>query len=214
MFFSWTIKMESVPVHLIISLLIIFFSYSTAQTSIDFRREYMPLAVGNKWYYNIHASNAAVGSDVSIIFEIVGIDTIVGKKYFKIKYEKVNNNFPASYYHQRMSNDTLYALNYDEKYNDYFERVAAIFSLDSGEVASIELPSTNLTLKYEADGLPTGRQYSLEVLSKDENMIELFYNSRMIDGDHTEIFTKGIGMTKSKNDWGIVMELIDYELIN
>ncbi len=206
--------MEFVPVHLIVSILILFISHSSAQTSIDFRNDYMPLAVGNKWYYNIHASNAAVGLDVSTISEIVGIDTIEGNRYFNIKYENVNNDIPVRYYHQRMSNDTLYTLNYDEKYNDYFERVVAIFSLDSGEVATIVLPSTDLTLKYEADGLPTGQQYSLEVLNKDKNSIELFYKSRMIDGNHTDIYTKGIGMTKSKNDWGIVTELIDFELRN
>jgi len=206
--------MEFVPVHLIISILILFISHSSAQTSIDFKNDFMPLTIGNKWFYNAHTSNTEVGSEISIISEIVGIDTINGKKYFKIKREKPNARFPIYYYHQRMSNDTLYTLNYDEKYNDYFERVAAIFSLDSGEVATIKLPSTDLTLKYEADGHPTGRQYSLEALSKDKNSIELFYKSRMIDGNHTEIYTKGIGMTKSKNDWGIVIELIDFKLRN
>jgi len=196
---------------LITAFFIIFFSYSSAQTSSVYKNDYIPLAVGNKWYYNVHTLNSEVGSEISITSEIVGIEIIEGKKYFKIKHENANAKFPAYYYHQRMSNDTLYTLNYEEKYSQYFERVTAIFTLDSGEVAFVELPRTDLTLKYESEGLPTGRRYSIKVLNKDENSIELFTNSGMIDGDITEIYKKGVGMTKSKNDWGVVIELIDYE---
>jgi hypothetical protein len=174
----------------------------------------MPLAIGNKWYYNVHTSNTEVGPETSIITEIIGMDTIEGKKYFKIKYENVNSKFPTVYYYKRMSNDTLYTLNYDLKSNLYFERVTAIFTLDSGVVERIELPPNELSSKNEAEGLPTGRSYSIKVTDKDENTIEFITYSGMIDGEYTEIYQKGVGMIKSKNAWGIVTELIDYDFNN
>jgi len=204
-------------IKLIIALLLIFptnFACSLAQTSSSFINDYMPLAIGNKWYYNVHTINTEVGSETSFIIEVVGIDTLDSKKYFKIKRENVNTRFPVYYYHQRVSNDTLYTLNYDQKSHLYFEWVTAIFTLESGDVARIELPPNELSSKNEAEGLPTGRRYSIKALNKDEDTIELFTNRGMIDGETTEVYKKGIGMIKSKSGWGIVTELIDYELNN
>lgn len=186
----------------IVSLSFLFICCSSAQTSSLSKNDYMPLAIGNKWYYKLHTT------------EIIGIDTIEGKNYFKLKYENVNAKFPPYYYHQRISNDTLYTLNHDQKSNLYFERVTAIFTLDSGDVARIELPPNELSSKNEAEGLPTGRRYSIKALKKDEDTIELFTNRGMIDGDTAEIYKRGVGMIKSKSGWGIVTELIDYELYN
>jgi hypothetical protein len=186
----------------IVSLAFLFICCSSAQTLSLSKNDYMPLAIGNKWYYNFHTS------------EVVGIDTIDGKKYFKLKLENVNAKFPPYYYHQRISNDTLYTLNLDQKSNLYFERITAIFNLDSGDVARIELPPNELSSKNEAEGLPTGRNYSIKVTDKDEDTIEFFTYSGMIDGEYTEIYQKGIGMIKSKSGWGIITELIDYDLNN
>ena len=186
----------------IVSLSFLFICCSSAQTSSLSKNDYMPLAIGNKWYYNFHTS------------EVVGIDTIDGKKYFKLKLKNVNAKFPPYYYHQRISNDTLYTLNLDQKSNLYFERITAIFNLDSGDVARIELPPNELSSKNEAEGLPTGRNYSIKVTDKDEDTIEFFTYSGMIDGEYTEIYQKGIGMIKSKSGWGIITELIDYDLNN
>ena len=102
----------------------------------------MPLIIGNKWHYNFYTS------------EVVGIDTIKGKEYFKLEHKDVDTKFPPFYYHQRISNDTLYTLNHDLKTNLYFERVTAIFTLDSGDVARIQLPPNELSSRNEAQGLP------------------------------------------------------------
>ena len=147
----------------IVSLSFLFICCSSAQTSSLSQNDYMPLAIGNKWYYNYRTT------------EVVGIDSIEGKKYFKLKYENVNSKFPPFYNHQRMSNDTLYTLNYDQKSNLYFERVTAIFTLDSGDVARIELPPNEKSSKNEYEGLPTGRRYSIKALNKDEDTIELIF---------------------------------------
>ena len=198
----------------IVSLIVLFIGYSAAQTSGGFTNDYMPLAIGNKWYYNVHTSNNKVGSETTFITKVVGIDTIENKTYFKIERENVNDRIPVYYYHQRVSNDTLYTLNFDQKSNLYFERISAIFTLDSGDVARIELPPNELSSKNEAEGLPTGRRYSIKVADKDEHTIEFFTYSIIIDGEFTEIYKKGVGMINSKNAWGIVTELINYELNN
>ena len=195
-------KMKLLFYLFIVSLSFLFICCSSAHTSSLSKNDYMPLAIGNKWYYNYHTS------------EVIGIDTIDGKKYFKFKRVNVNAKFPSYYYHQRISNDTLYTLNLDQKSNLYFERITAIFTLDSGDVARIELPPNELSSKNEAEGLPTGRRYSIKALNKNEDTIELFTNRGMIDGEFTEIYKKGVGMVKSKSGWGQVIELIDYELNN
>jgi hypothetical protein len=198
----------------IVSLIVLFIGYSAAQTSGGFTNDYMPLAIGNKWYYNVHTSNNKVGSETTFSTEVIGIDTIETKVYFKIERENSNDKIPVYYYHQRVSNDTLYTLNFDQKSNLYFERITAIFNLDSGDVAEIELPPNELSSKNEAEGLPTGRRYSIKATDKDENKIEFFTYSIIIDGEFSEIYQKGVGMINSKNAWGIVTELIEYDFNN
>lgn len=199
---------------LIFSLSDIFMCCSSAQTSSSIENDYMPLSIGNKWYYNVHSSNSKVGSETTFITEVIGIDTIATKAYFKIERENSKDKIPVYYYHQRVSNDTLYTLNFDQKSNLYFERITAIFTLDSGDVARIELPPNELSSKNEAEGLPTGRRYSIKATNKDENKIEFFTYSIIIDGEFSEIYQKGVGMINSKNSWGIVTELIDYDFNN
>jgi len=186
----------------IVSLTVLLICCSSAQTSSSVENDYMPLSIGNKWYYNSHTS------------EVVGIDTIEGKKYFKLEHKNVNAKFPPYYYYQRISNDTLFTLNFGQWTNLYSERVTAIFTLDSGDVARIELPPNELSSRNEAQGLPTGRKYLIKAINKNSETIELFTNVGGVDGNYTETYKKGIGMIKSKNDWGIVTELTDYELNN
>lgn len=186
----------------IFSLTVLFMCCSSAQISSTVENDYMPLSIGNKWYYNSHTS------------EIVGIDTIEGKKYFKLEHKYVNEKFPPFYYYQRISNDTLYTLNFAQWSNLYFERVTAIFTLDSGDIARIELPPNELSSRNEAQGLPTGRKYLIKAINKNKETIELFTNVGGVDGNYTETYKRGIGMIKSKNDWGTVTELIDYEINN
>jgi len=186
----------------IVSLTVLLICCSSAQTSSSVENDYMPLSIGNKWYYNSHTS------------EVVGIDTIEGKKYFKLEHKNVNAKFPPYYYYQRISNDTLFTLNFGQWTNLYSERVTAIFTLDSGDVARIELPPNELSSRNEAQGLPTGRKYLIKAINKNSETIELFTNVGGVDGNYAETYKKGIGMIKSKNDWGIVTELTDYELNN
>jgi hypothetical protein len=174
-------------------------SYSSAQTSSSVENDYMPLAIGNKWYYSVYTS------------EVVGIETIESKEYFKLEHKNVNEKFAPFYYYQRISNDTLYTLNFTQWSNLYFERVTAIFTLDSGDVARIELPPNELSSRNEAQGLPTGRKYSIKVTNKDEDTIEFFTYSGMIDGETTEVYKKGVGLIKTRGGWGGGIELIDYD---
>lgn len=183
----------------IFSLTALFMCCSSAQTSSSVENDYMPLAIGNKWYYSVYTS------------KVVGIETIERKEYFKLENKNVNEKFPPFYYYQRISNDTLYTLNFAQLSNLYFERVTAIFTLDSGDVARIELPPNELSSRNEAQGLPTGRNYSIKVTNKDEDTIEFFTYSGMIDGETTEVYKKGVGLIKTRGGWGGGIELLDYD---
>jgi hypothetical protein len=90
--------------------------------------------------------------------------------------------------------------------------VTAIFTLDSGDVARIELLPNELSSRNEAQGLPTGRRYLIKAINKDKETIELYTNVGSVDGNYTETYKRGIGMIKSKNDWGIVQDLVKYEI--
>ena len=192
----------------------LFLSCSSVQSLNSFNNDYMPLAIGNKWLYNVHPSNVEAKSEISFTSEIISIDTIEGKKYFKFKYENVNPNIPPTFYYQRSSNDTLYTLNYDEERKKYIERVSTIFTLDSNEVALIKLNIEEKETGNKIERLPTINRYSIKAIKKDDDKIELFTDRSLIDGNYTEIYKRGIGMIKSKNDWGIITELIDYDLKN
>ena len=180
---------------------ILFLSCSSSKSSIELQNEYLPLAVGNKWFYNDNSST-----------EIISVDTIEGEKYFKTKIDKNITNKSHYFYYQRISNDTLYKLNYNEKYGEYSEKITAIFNLNFGDTAKIELPRTNLTLKYEAEGIPTGRKYSIIAVNKSEDTIEFLTKTGGTDSEIYSTYKKGVGLIKTKNSWGVVLKLKDYYL--
>jgi hypothetical protein len=162
----------------------------------------MPLSIGNKWVYD---SNEG--------YEIISIDTINTKKYYKFKTSCITNGKPAEcFYWQRISNDTLFSLNYDSGANDYVEFVDAIFTLNENDVAEIHLPNRDKILLNESERLPSGNEYSIKVLSKKDDTIEFFTHRHGIDANQIVVYKKGIGIIKTKNDWGIEKKLTDYKL--
>ena len=195
--------------------------------------EYMPLSLGNKWFYGFKNS-----ANVSSITEVVSIDTIEGKKYFHMKYSRPGT-IKEHYNFQRVSNDTLFSLNYDKLRQQYFERIEAIFSLNYNDVAYIYL-DTNIfnnnnknqknefivtdkssifdfdTLRSndanEIERLPVMKKYSIKVINKDAEVIEFLINNGGIDTDFTIIYKKGVGLIKSKGSWGVETELLKSEL--
>src|SRR3990167_10133633 len=102
---------------------------SASKTSSSLETEYMPLAIGNIWNYSIYPPDK---NDESIfIKEVVATDTINGKKYFLLKNSNIWTDKTINYYNYlRLSNDTLFSLNYDNQNLGYIESIDAIFSLD------------------------------------------------------------------------------------
>jgi len=219
----------------IISISFVLLDCSSSKISNPFNEDYMPLAIGNKWFYSFGRSN-----QISSTTEIVSIDTMEGKEYFvyKSSYTRPDTN-TEYYYYQRISNDTLFSLIYDNQRQRYFERIDAIFSLDNNEVAfiyldigALETANDNkkekftITDKYSIfdidtlksnDGngierLPVMKKYSIKVIKKYNDIIELFIDYPGIDIEFTSIYKKGTGLIKSKNGWGLETELVKYEL--
>ena len=163
--------------------------------------QFMPLSVGNKWVYNSKEG-----------YEIVSIDTISNIQYYKFEYSCVTNGKPTEcFYWQRISNDTLFLLNYDSVTNDYIEFVDAIFSLNEYDIAKIHLQRRDKVLSNDPTEIPVGNEYSIEVLSKRDDTIEFFVR-RGIDLNNIVVYKKGVGKIKTKNDFGVEQILTNSEL--
>ncbi|OGU29292.1 MAG: hypothetical protein A2057_09210 [Ignavibacteria bacterium GWA2_35_9] len=186
---------------------------STSKTNDSLNADYMPLAIGNKWYYSIYPPDK--NDESKFIKEVVATDTINGKKYFLLKNSNIWTDTTINYYNYlRLSNDTLFSLNYDNQNLGYIERIDAIFSLDSNETATVHLDldvSESLSRKA-IERLPVFNHYTIKVTSKNENKIEYLIDYGHFDMKGTTTYEKGVGMVKSVNSWGAGTELKKYDL--
>ena len=134
---------------ILISLLL--FECSSLSTTNKYNNEFMPLAVGNKWYYSY--LNSINNKDIVLIKEVESIDIINGKEYAVIKnlfVRRINDTIKI-YSYLRISNDTLYKMIYDEKRERYIENADAIFSLELNESARVQLDVDNSESKSEEE---------------------------------------------------------------
>lgn len=187
-----------------------FFSCSMFQSFHPASEEYMPLSVGNKWFYKYE------NSSISEIKEVTSIDTIEGKVYFQITDSHIQSDTTLVYhYHQRLSNDTLFTLNFDNRRKRYFERVDAIFSLNENDNALFSIQRDDSSDKNGDDIHRLPSRYTISVRNKKNDLIEFIHNSGLfVDGGYTTIYQRGIGMIKFSNDWGVRFEIEKYELNN
>ena len=138
-------------------ILIVFLFLMLAGCSLLLRRnpfinDYMPLAVGNNWIYDVYPQNKIDVLNITVEKEVVKIDTIENKKCFLIKQSYIGyDTTTENYYHLRLSNDTLYSLEYDRRRGRYLERVDAIFSMEKDETAKIHLDIKPLNLPGKPD---------------------------------------------------------------
>ncbi|MFA5834841.1 MAG: hypothetical protein WDA22_15300 [Bacteroidota bacterium] len=162
----------------------------------------MPLSVGNKWTY-----------DSSDDTEVISVDTINNKIFYKFKTSGNNNGkILHSFYWQRVSNDTLFLLNYDSITNQYIEFIDAIFSLKENDVAQIHLELGDSVSQKDINYLPRCRDYSIKVLDKSDDVIEFITQRCGVDFNYITVYKKGVGVVKTKNDWGIELKLTDFKL--
>jgi hypothetical protein len=187
---------------------------SSLSMTNKFKNEYMPLAVGNKWYYSYLNSNN--NDDIVLIKEVVSIDKIDGKDYAVIKnlfVRKIKEAFKY-YSYLRISNDTLYKMIYDEKRERYIENADAIFSLELNDSARIQLDVDTREEKSENEilNLPKISWMNIKVTKKSEDIIEFYKNTIMVESEHTVKYKKGVGIIETNGSMSADYKLQDYKL--
>jgi len=135
-------------------------------TQVDTGGQFLPLNVGNKWYYN--TNNAGSPSDISEVWEITGIKTINGIKYYQLDINTVSLNAVSTIYY-RYGGDTLFY-----RYSSGGEFVAADFSLQLNDTAYWD---KNIT-----------------VTKKTKDMIS-YTVPLMGDYSYSATYSRGLGMT-------------------
>jgi hypothetical protein len=102
-------------------------------------KEFFPLKVGNKWYYNSTNSDTTSIDDV---WEITGQKTLNNKEYYEMVTNHLENNFKDTLYY-RINGDTLFS-----KRAKFNEQIIADFSLKINETAYWQ-NDLNVTYKTE-----------------------------------------------------------------
>ncbi len=87
-------------------------------------KEFFPLKVGNKWYYNLTYSDT---TSIDEIWEITGRKTLDNKEYYQMVTNRLKNNFKDTLYY-RTNGDTLFS-----KRPEFNEQIIADFSLKINE---------------------------------------------------------------------------------
>jgi hypothetical protein len=125
-------------------LVIISCESPTEPTSLD--EDYMPLIIGNKWYYS---SNIKDTTTIDIIVEILNQEVIENKMYYKMMEQNISSSFVDTFsYYFRMNGDTLFS-----RLKLFPEEVIADFSLNKNEIAYWKedlsvVEKTNDIIKY------------------------------------------------------------------
>jgi hypothetical protein len=167
-------------------------------------KDYMPLSVGNKWIYGSTSEYILERNKIEFKMEVVEIDTIRSKNYYKIRNEYYGADSSFSYYYyQRISADTLYSLHFDSSDNSYLDYIEAIFSLNIGDTTCI----------YSRNNLAERCAGYIQVTKKSENEIEFLHNSiDAIDEEQWYTYKRGLGIVIIRSAWGGHTELLDYEI--
>ena len=147
-------------IYLIISLSFLFILGCDSPTEYSLNSEdYLPLKVGNKWYYNSDYSDTTT---INLISEVNGKEDIDNKSYYRILEQNLQSNFIDTIFF-RFSGDTLFSRN-----KSYSEQIMADFSLNLNDTAYWQnnmtvVQKTKDIMKYE---IPFGADYGYSITFK------------------------------------------------
>ncbi len=121
--------------------------------------EYLPLKVGNKWYYNYDYSDTTT---INLISEVNGKEEIEYKSYYRIVEQNLQSNFVDTIFF-RFSGDTLFC-----RKKAYHEQIMADFSLNLNDTAYWQnemtvVQKTKDIMKFE---IPFGADYGYSITFK------------------------------------------------
>ncbi len=117
--------MKKICLLISLSFLFLFGCESPNEPSLN-PGEYLPLKIGNKWYYSTAYPDT---TSINIICEVNGQEDINNKTYFKIVEQNLQHNFLDTLFY-RFSGDTLFSIR-----KNYKEQIIADFSLSLNDTA-------------------------------------------------------------------------------
>ena len=176
----------------------------TASHNVPSSKDYMPLSVGNKWIYGSKSEYIFEKHKIEFIKEVVDVDTINSRSYFKMRNEYFGkDSISTFYFYQRLSADTLFSLYYDSISTKYLEFIDVIFSLDIGDTTCID-QNIDITERCRTQ---------IVVTKKTNDRFEILHDSNEgIDEEQWFTYERGVGIVLISSAWGINTELLDYEI--
>ena len=147
-------------IYLIFSLSFLFAIGCDSPTEYSINPEdYLPLKVGNKWYYNLDYSDT---TSINLISEVNGKEKIGLKTYYRILEQNLLTNFIDTVFF-RFSGDTLFS-----RRKVYPEQIIADFSLNLNDTAYWQndmtvVQKTKDIMKFE---IPFGADYGYSITFK------------------------------------------------
>ncbi len=133
---------------------------------------FMPLMIGNKWYYNPNPDHSAY----EYVMEVVGKEEVEGLIYYKLLWT-LDYGTGQNYWYMRIEDDSLYDIRCDER------GLLVPFNAEQDSVFFIHHCSLD---------------YSALLYEKSENELKFNYTAiQALDADFGFDFQKGIGITRT-----------------
>ncbi len=160
--------------------LIILCSCNDSTVTAEFSESYMPLKIGNKWFYSAFTQGTTPNPDNIIeTREVVGTKFIEGRTFYLIKrnYTIPSSEFADTLYYA-LEGNVLYQLIKYDIYEPYITSIAADFNLE-----------VNNKYSTRADMV-----YDVTVIEKTAEKMSFYFDSpNAVDEEHTNTYLKGRG---------------------
>jgi hypothetical protein len=179
------------------------YSFSGCQSDLTepgYNESYMPMNIGNKWYYSSFThSTQPDPNNITETWEVIGTKNIEGKDFYVIKR---NYSIPSSANIDTMyfcyENNKLYQSSKNFESMSYTVSVIADFNL-----------AVNSKFSSRSDLV-----YDVTVSSKTLNTISFFFDAPgAVDEEHSVSYLKGTGFYELFSAaWGVGKRLVKAEL--
>ena len=189
-----------------VSLLLIIISLTTLSgcgdkgTEPSLADSYMPLKLGNKWYYSSYIHSTPPDSDkITEVLEDVGI-----RKHRGIDFHIIKRTFPLD---AGINPDTIY---YASIGDNLYQLVVPGDKPEYVTTAAMFNIKVNGTFNYKSELL----DYTVTNLGTDGDKIKFFYDALYaVDEEFTLVYQAGKGLYESlSNAWGVGRRLVRVEL--
>jgi hypothetical protein len=164
---------------------------------------YLPLKIGNKWYYNSYHTNDPFFDSTKYdrTWEVKEENFLANKLFYMIEEIGFNSDgsiFRTDTIYYGLKGDSLFRINNGQEFIPSSIQLAGLFSNDLYERFIVQPDSSGDYIGY--------------VINKTDSTISFYYyRDRWMDSGWQMTFQKNIGYIESHSDWGLGSKLIKYE---